>query len=485
MTWNGVTAMLKILPYDSDEFDRGVVLGDAYDVRVTHEINGEYMLEFNYPINEKSEIITENKIALCEGQAFRITRVSKVMGEKNYIEAECKHIYNADAVNIHIQNIPDMIGKTPTYIMKKIFADTKFEVMSKSSLEKLGMRSVDYDGFEIDFFSVDKINPYDAVMTIIENCGKGEIYVDNYNIALVERIGNDNNVRLDLSKNMKDISIERNITDTVTKLYPYGKDDAHIGSVNNGRQYILSDNAEVYGVREGYLDFSDYTDPKKILRRAMWEFDPENEDRIDVPCVNITGGYTDISRLADYKAEKIGLGDTVTVTDNGNEIKERVIRIEYYPYQNNDTVISIGRVKKDLFFYLEQIGVLAKRYKKASTNTGRVKARAVSGVISASGVKINGENGAVSMLSDVIEISNGERLKTQIGNVDGEFVFNVSDNNGNSAININENGNMSFKGEIEADGLSVCGNVISSDEDGNLCINGKKIILEGGGEDEA
>ena len=27
----------------------------------------------------------------------------------------------------------------------------------------------------------------------------------------------------------------------VTKLYPYGKDDAHIGSVNSGKQYIISE----------------------------------------------------------------------------------------------------------------------------------------------------------------------------------------------------------------------------------------------------
>ena len=32
----------------------------------------------------------------------------------------------------------------------------------------------------------------------IENCGKGEIYIDNYNIALVERIGRDTDIRLSL-----------------------------------------------------------------------------------------------------------------------------------------------------------------------------------------------------------------------------------------------------------------------------------------------
>ena len=45
-TWNGVTEMLRILPYNSVTFDKGIVIGDAYDVRVTYEINGERRLDF-------------------------------------------------------------------------------------------------------------------------------------------------------------------------------------------------------------------------------------------------------------------------------------------------------------------------------------------------------------------------------------------------------------------------------------------------------
>ena len=48
--------------------------------------------------------------------------------------------------------------------------------------------------------------------------------------------------------------------------------------------------------------------------------------------------------------EKVNIGDTVTVIDCGNEIRERVIRLEYYPYQSDDTVISVGRVKKGFVF---------------------------------------------------------------------------------------------------------------------------------------
>lgn len=70
-------------------------------------------------------------------------------------------------------------------------------------------------------------------------------------------------------------------------------------------------------------------------------------------------------------------------------------------------------------------------------------------------MKIDGENGTVSLLSDIIEVSTDGDVKTQIGNVNGQFVFNITDNNGNSAVNITDKGNMNFKGDFETEKLSV------------------------------
>ncbi len=58
-------------------------------------------------------------------------------------------------------------------------------------------------------FSTDKTNLWDVIKTIIEDLGRGEIYhetgIDSSNnvvcnIAIVERIGTDNGVRLRLEK---------------------------------------------------------------------------------------------------------------------------------------------------------------------------------------------------------------------------------------------------------------------------------------------
>ena len=378
--------MLKITGYGAEDFENGVPLGEAFSVRVPREINGAHPLDFKYPENEKTPLIKENKIVICEGQAYRVVKVSQRRDGESVTEVRCSHIWNADAPNIHLQNIPDMIGAYPKSVIERAIRGTKFTYMTDSELNALGMKRVDADGFKIDFFSTDKTNPYDVVKAVIECCGKGELYTDNKKIALVERIGADTAVRLDLGKNMEDITVERDITDLVTRLYPYGRDDLHIGSVNGGRQYIESANAAVYGVREGYRDYGDITNAQTLLERAMWEFDAENAERIDVPQISITGTYAELGKLAGYEAEQLHLGDGVTVIDGGDALYERVIKIERYPYSHESAVLTIGRVRKDMFFYLEQIGSLARRYRKVSTRSGKVKASAVSGTIKNSGV---------------------------------------------------------------------------------------------------
>ena len=417
--------MLKITDYNATDFTKGIPISEAWNVRVEQEINGARTLSFNYPENEKAKLISVNKIVICEGQAYRVIKAATVRDGSSVMGVVCNHIWNADATGVHIQNMPDMIGVSPTEVIRRAIAGTGFSLITDSELSRLGMRRVDSDGFLIDYFSTDKTNPYDVVRDVIECCGKGELYADNRKIALVERIGHDTNIRLDLTKNMRDLRVERDISDLVTRLYPYGRDDMHIGSVNGGEQYIDSPNAAVYGVRGGYRDYGDITKPAELLRRAKWEFDSDNPDRIDVPCVNVTGTFVEISKLAEYGSEgELNIGDGVTVIDGQNELYERVVKIAGSPYDGESAVITVGRVRKDMFFYLEQMGTLAQRYKKASTSGGKVKASYVSGTIT---------NGVIS-----------------------------------NSVTVNE--------------ITIGTNLLSTDSEGNLLLNGKRLAIDEEGE---
>ncbi len=417
---------LKLFEYDKTSFNKGhiALLHEAQHVKITNEINGDYALDFTYPLTDKADHIKENRIVVCEGQAFRITKTT--YNPQKGFSVYAPHVSRADARTVHIQNIPDMIGVSPKSVILKAAAGTEFRLLTDGELDEIGMKWVGHDGFLIDFFSSDKLNLFDVIENVRLCCGKGELYADNYSIALVERIGKDTHTRLGICKNMQGIEVERDMSEIVTRLYPYGKDDLHIGSVNGGKQYVDSENIGIYGIREGYKDYSEYTEPEKIKARAEWEMSADNAERIDIPKLNISGSVIELGKLAEYGGlEKLEIGDGVVVLDRGSNIYERVIRIESYPYESEPANITIGSVKRDLFFYLYQMGKLGSRYRKASTSGGKLRADYISGEVKVSGIKTNADG--VSTFSGHLNVSelNGLAVDVRDGAlyIDGKRVL--------------------------------------------------------------
>lgn len=467
--------MLKIFEYNNTSDLLGI-LNNASEVKITRELNGECSLSFSHPCDDKAGLLRVNRLIQCEGQYFRIMRLSREADGSTELNVECYHVYNADAKAVHLQNVPDFIGKSPYEVLQYAFSNTPFTLLDDAELEALNLRRVDYDGFLIDFFSVDKTTPYEVMNTVIENCGKGEVYADNYNIALVERIGKDTHITLDLSKNLQNITVERDVTELVTRLYPYGYEDLHIGSVNNGVQYIDSPNTAIYGIKSGFKDYSDYKEAGDVLNRGLWEFDPENEQRIDVPSINITGKLIDLSKLAEYGEEmRVNIGDRVTVDDGDSKITERIIRLESYPYEPKMGEASIGRVKKDLFFYLNQMGKLNRSYKRVSTSSGKVNAKAISGVVSADGINVKDSGGSVTVMTDMITMSDKNGTRFKCGLTNGVFDFALYDGNGR-AIYLSDD-KAQIRGNISADSLKVNGVAVTGSNN-KLYINGKAIVTE-------
>ena len=364
-------------------------LADAAEVTVSREINGDYTLDFKYPSGtEMFEKIAVNCLVRCEKQLFRVMRVS--YEEQGMAQVSCLHVFNCDAKRFHIPNIgstdtSDMIGVSPYTVIDEAFKRTPFTVLSYEKVQQLGMKWLGAsDGFLLDFESADKTTPYDVMLQVIENCGRGEIYVNNNEVALVERLGEDRDICINPAKNMSRLTVDFDNADMVTRLYPYGKDDMTIASAEkntDGTVYI--DSPEIKEIPAGghlfciggYRDYSDYTDPDKLYERALWEFDEENPDRIDVPSINITG------ELADTAEQKIGIGDRVKIVYNGKLYYERVIKISRHPFEAIPDTVSLGRVRKDMFFYLNQIGALAKRYANISTSSGKIHGAKISGSI--------------------------------------------------------------------------------------------------------
>lgn len=339
--------MITIYEKNETSFTKNgiAVLDMATDVCVHSEINGDYTVEFEMPPCDKWKHIQPERILKVEGQLYRIKTIAgtKVEGVAIYYDSARKHI----------QYLENMIGDTPRNIMLAIFSGTDVHVMTNAEVMALGMEWV---SDPTDFFEVSKVTPMGALQTLMDGMQKqgiaSELYIDNYNIALVKTIGKDSGVRIDPEVNAKSIEMTRDTSELVTRLYPYGKDDLHIGSITPGnKQYIDSPNISAYGIYEGFTDFDEIDNPDDLLSAAEWMFSEDNPERVDVAKLSFTADCADLYRSTQYRGLfQVKLGDLVTVYDRdfGVTSKQRVVSIDAYPYEPEKTKITVGRPKTSI-----------------------------------------------------------------------------------------------------------------------------------------
>lgn len=465
----GQITFMRLHDRYTDSFETGEVLNNAYNVKETRILNDTGSIEFDYPYDEKARLISQNMLVSVNGHIYEISRTTRNMNGVDSLHVYGTPHFVYEAQKAFIPTIGDNIGKSSRYVLKQaidIISKFKksvgekciFHIMTNAELTAKGMKWVADDELLIDFFSTDKTNLWDVIKTIIENLGRGEIFhettIDSNNnivcnIAIVERIGTDNGVRLRLEKNMQSISIERNVSDMITRLWAFGSDDLTVSSVNGGKAYIDSPNIEKYGVQEGYKDYSDYTSAAKLYRNAKWEFDEDNEDRIDVPQLTISGKLIDLSKLAEYgDAEKLEIGDTVHVFDlDGTEYVQRVTEYQAYPLEPKESNISIGHIRRDFFIELWQTSEKTKKFAKWQTANNSVNIRKVQGTVNTDRNEVQSDNKLLKIVGDLLYIEDDKgRRRINLGNMDGAFVFQIFNQLSEKTIEMDDDGNVTITG---------------------------------------
>lgn len=355
---------IRIYPHNEKTFKSGGlgVIQNARDVCVSRNISGDCELTFTlHPSDEKMPLLSPENICDIQGQRYRIKTIDddKITATAIYQDAAYKHIVR----------IADMIGKSPYEIMCKIFENTPVRVMTVGEVAALGMEWVPD---LTDFFEVSKVTPLGAMKNLTDTLEKYrhhcELYIDNYNIALVKQIGIDRGARLDTAYNAKEMKVKRDTLELITRLYPYGKEDMPIGKVNNSKNYIESENITTWE-REGYEEFSEIDNPTELKTAAQWLFSADNPDRVDIPKYSVTVSY------AQRKDKEIRLGDIVTVIDRQYNItsKQRATEVKIYPFEPNKNEVTVGSPPKSIAETFKGMASTSLKYQSTVNERGEVK----------------------------------------------------------------------------------------------------------------
>lgn len=411
------------------------------DVLVSQEINGSYTLTFN--ISELSEtnynLVKTMRIVELNGQLFRIYAKSRKREGVTSRTITALHVIS-DASRYHIPNFTNMIGVSAKSIIIKAFENTPFTLATDAELLALGLSWVNT---ATDIIDIGKCKPLEIVQKVIDQIGYGELYIDNYKVALVDELGADTNIEMRMDLNLNSLEENENADEIITRLYPYGKDDLTIGEI----PYIDSLEAqELYGIIEGYKSYENITNPSELLAKGQFEFSVDNNNRIDIPNFSLSLGVAELSKL-NIDGQEFKIGDRVKVVDSVFNLimTLRVIKYDKYPLNHKKSNVVLGRPMKN---YIKALR------KEVLNNGSQIDLKVPKNSIISS---INKSGETIKILADRIVL---DGVVTFVGLASGETVIDggwvTTDNLKVKKIyGIDETSNLVVGSEVNAKTLSM------------------------------
>ena len=285
---------------------------------VTEELNGAYELELEHPYDADSKwkrLDVGNIIVASTPrgkQAFRIYRLQPTM---NSISVFARHIFY-DLLDNYITACTVSSG-TAQQVLESMVNNFNYTMPFSFVADLTGTNS----------FSVSNCNPVSALLgdgndndSLIVKFG-GEILRDSFSVRVMQSIGVDRGVSIRYGKNLKGLTVDEDVSEVVTRIFPFGKDGL-TGTVADS-SYISS-----YPYpKTAKIENTECDTKAQLAAYAQKLFD----SGIDLPKINIQVDFQLLSKTAEYKnyavLEDVQLGDVVTVINSkmGFHKKAKVI----------------------------------------------------------------------------------------------------------------------------------------------------------------
>lgn len=341
--------MIKIFNANEKVFiNNGEKIISPLKAVILKEDNGDYELDLETRIEDKDYIVHDN-IVVCDTpwgqQGFRIYNPQK---KNNKITCTCKHLFYDTASYLIADSY--VVDKTCNdaldHLNNACDAPTPFTTLSNIPL--------------INSYRCVRKSFEEAISVVLERWG-GHLVRDNFNISILDSIGQDNGVTLRYGKNIQDISVKEDWSKVVTKLLPVGKEgltleekyvttsDLNSSEANFGRVYerpytkTVSFSQELpedeYKDAEGVLDETAYkTALRQDLKDQAIAYIREN----CLPKINYTV-KANIENVTD-------VGDTIEVYDERLNINllTSVISVKWDCIQKRYTEVNFGNFSQKL-----------------------------------------------------------------------------------------------------------------------------------------
>lgn len=179
---------------------------------LVHKVdNGNFYLDFECSPDFLDYVVSNNIIVAPTPQGEQAFRIGNVSNTRRKITAKIPHIYY-DANNYLIAD-SNVVNKNCNDALDHLNSATD----NTSPFTTLS------DIQSINSFRCVRKSLAEAFNTVLERWG-GHLVRDNWNVSIMNEIGQDNGVTIQYKKNLKEITVDYDWSSVVTKLMPVGKD---------------------------------------------------------------------------------------------------------------------------------------------------------------------------------------------------------------------------------------------------------------------
>lgn len=341
------------------------ILNECTSVDVTEELNGQYYLELEHPVNSKKAInLQEYNIIKAEGQLFRIYKVEKVQADDKRIKVYANHIFY-DLANYFIEDV--RAEKAPIKT-----------AMQKAMVDGLSsIYSVDSDIIIYSTLYMVEMSPAEAMFKIIERWGQGELLRDNYNVKILKQVGKDTGVLIKYGKNIKGLKVTVDTTNVVTKLYPKGAN-----GIKLTERYINVPNwdSDLYPpfpiIKK--VEFKEAADEVTLRKMAT-----DMAKVIGLSSINIQVDFLELTKTKQYSMYKhleiVNVGDIVIVrhSEFDIDVKVKVIKVKKDLLTGINTKVELGQPLGDFLKSMDPTALI----KAATDELGNQVAQALTSIL--------------------------------------------------------------------------------------------------------
>lgn len=344
--------MIKLFQsYDKDFTSNGDKIIQPIKAKVKKQDNGEYYLDFEADLQYVNDLVSGNILVVPTPQSEQAFRIYNPIKTRKKITFKAKHIFY-DSMNYLIQD---------SYVVDKD---------CNGALEHLNNATDNTSPFStysniatIDSYRCVRAPLSEAVKTVLERWG-GHLVRDNWDIKILSSIGQDNGVTVRYAKNLKEISVEENWDNVVTKILPTGRDGIMLNDLDKRADpylyapisydipYTKHVGFEQNIDEELFKDSNGNTNETAYKSALIEDLRRQAQQYIETNC------YPQVNYTLNANLDRItDVGDIVEVIDERLDVKiqTNIISFEYDCILGKYTQLEFGNFKKELSNLVQNI----------------------------------------------------------------------------------------------------------------------------------